>query len=287
MSNLKTGRSEVAQDGRAAKGQEKGRVIRNQSPAHARPIRRWLPKRRYGDICATARLEPDAATQHLAAMLTRRALLAALLPTPLAAQEFISVDRVLSDEAFYKLVACAAPPGGSCSKPLIYWPAPRRLALRIGIAEIDPAFPSYKFDLVDRAIDDAISEINGVGADLLLERRYGAPFDVAIYLTNAPEGGTIEGTGNSQIDGSDIAIGRVVLRSRGSDIVEGTIAISLDISRREIASVVLEELVQAMGLLTDIEGAAYQRSIFSETSNSTVRLTGQDAEALRRHYPRR
>jgi len=219
-------------------------------------------------------------------MLTRRAFLAAILPAPLAAQEFIRVERTLSDEEFYRLVACAAPPGGACAKPLVRWPEERQLALRVGIAGFSPTFPGYKFDLVDEALDAAISEINSAGARLHLERRFGGPFDVPIYLTDAPEGGLIEGTGNSQIDGSEIAIGRVVLRSRGSEIVEAAIAISRDISRREIASVVLEELVQAMGLPTDIAGEAYANSIFSETGNSVVWLRGQDAEALRRHYPR-
>ena len=209
-----------------------------------------------------------------------------LLPAPLAAQEFIAVQGVLSDEAFYRLVACAAPPDGSCGKPLVRWPEGRQLALRVGIAAIDPGFPSYKFDLIDRALDDAIAQVNAAGANLYLERRFGAPFDVPVYLTDTPEGGLIHGTGNSQIDGSEIAIGRVVLRSRGAEIVEAAIAISRDIARREIASVVLEELVQAMGLPTDIAGEAYLGSIFSETGNSVVRLTGQDAEALRLHYPR-
>ena len=218
--------------------------------------------------------------------LTRRAVLSALLPAPLAAQEFVQVAGRLSDADFYRVVACAAPPGQDCAKPLMRWPAERRLSLRVGIAAIDPAFPSYKFDLVDRALDAAISEINAVGAHLFLERRFGAPFDVPVYLTAAPQGGRIEGTGNSQIDGSEIAIGRVVLRSRGTEIVEAAIALSRDISRREIASVVLEELVQAMGLHTDVAGEAYGGSIFSETGNSVVRLGGQDAEALRLHYPR-
>ncbi|MEM9321042.1 MAG: DUF2927 domain-containing protein [Pseudomonadota bacterium] len=219
-------------------------------------------------------------------MLTRRAFLLGLMPTPLLAQEFIQVGRVLTDDEFYRLVACAAPPDGPCSKQVVRWPEHRRRALRVGIADVSPAFPSYKFDLVDQAIDRAIAEINAVGADLFLERRFGAPFDVPIYLTDATEGGLIEGTGNSQIDGSAISIGRVVLRSRGEEIFEAAIAISRDISRREIASVVLEELVQAMGLPTDIDGAAYDRSIFAEQGNSVVWLRGQDAAALRLHYAR-
>lgn len=218
-------------------------------------------------------------------MLTRRAFLAALIPAPLAAQEFIAVPEELSDEAFYRLVSCAAPPDGPCAKPLVRWPESRRRALRVGIADFATSFPGYKFDLADQALDAAIAEINATGADLFLERRYGPPFDVPVYLTDAARGELIAGTGNSQIDGTEISIGRVVLRSRGTDIIEAAIALSRDIQRREIASVMLEELVQAMGLVTDIEGAAYTRSIFSETGNSVVRLSGQDAEALRRHYP--
>ncbi|QBX99490.1 DUF2927 domain-containing protein [Rhodophyticola sp. CCM32] len=95
----------------------------------------------------------------------------------------------------------------------------------------------------------------------------------------------IAGTGNTELDGSDISIGRVSLRSRGVDITAAAIAISRDIRRREIASVILEELVQSLGLHTDIASPAYRRSIFSEESNSVTRLNGQDLTALRRHYP--
>ena len=218
-------------------------------------------------------------------MMTRRLFLAGLIPLPLAAQEFVAVSDTLSDEDFYRVVACAAPPGGECRKPIVRWPRQRRLALRVGIARVDPAFPSYKFILVDSAIDQAIAEINSIGADLHLERRYGAPFDVPIFLTGTAAGGRVADTGNSNIDGADISLARVVLRSRRGDIQEAAIALSLDIGRREIASILLEELVQAMGLVTDVAGDAYRRSIFSETGNSVVWLRGQDAEALRRHYP--
>ena len=38
-----------------------------------------------------------------------------ILPTLSWAQEFVTVPRRLSDEAFYRLVACAAPPGESAA----------------------------------------------------------------------------------------------------------------------------------------------------------------------------
>jgi hypothetical protein len=202
------------------------------------------------------------------------------------AQEFVAVPGLISDEEFYRLVACAAPPGGDCAKPMIRWPEARRLQMRVGIAAVAETFPSYKFDLIDRAIDDAIEQINASGAGLHLIRAYEGDLDVPLFLVDTPQGGTISGTSLPDLDGADLAIARVALRSRGPDIVSAAIAISQDINRREIASVVLEELVQAMGLPTDVDGPAYGASIFSEYSNSTVWLRGQDAAALRLHYPR-
>ncbi|WP_341864239.1 DUF2927 domain-containing protein [Gymnodinialimonas sp. 57CJ19] len=213
-------------------------------------------------------------------------LISLSVPRAAFAQEFIAVPDRISDEAFYRLVACAARPGGECNKPLIYWPEERRLALRVGIASTAESFQDYRFDIVDAAIDAAIAEINGAGAHLFLERVYEGEMDVPFYLVDTPQGGTITGTGVEELDGSSIAIGRVAIRSRGGDIVASTIAISQDIRRREIASVILEELVQSLGLVTDIASPAYELSIFAENGNSMTRLRGQDASALRRHYPR-
>lgn len=201
-------------------------------------------------------------------------------------QEFLAVPGPISDADFHRLVACAAPPGGECAKPMIRWPEARRLRMRVGIAAIAESFPSYKLDLIDRAIDDAIAEINASGAHLHLTRAYEGDLDVPLFLVDTPQGGTISGTSLPDLDGADLAIARVALRSRGDEIVSAAIAISRDINRREIASVVLEEIVQAMGLPTDIDGPAYGGSIFAEFSNSTVWLRGQDVAALRLHYPR-
>ena len=221
-------------------------------------------------------------------MIVRPTLLAAclMLPTLAVAQEFITVPRRLSDDAFYRLVACAAPPGGQCAKPEIRWSEERRVSLTVGIAQIDAGFPNYKLDLVENAIDRAIAQINASGAYLVLERIYEGDPDIALYLLDTGQDGTISGTGNAELDGSDLSIGRVAIRSIGGEIQEAAIAISRDIQRREIASVVLEELVQALGLPTDIQSPAYLDSIFNENSNAVVWLRGQDAMALRRHYPR-
>ncbi len=215
-------------------------------------------------------------------------LCASLIPSLGTAQEYIAVPDLISDHNFYRLVACGAPPGGDCSKPFIRWPEDQRLSLRVGIAATADSFPDYKLDLVDSAIDDAITEINAAGAQLFLERAYAGEggIDIPLYLVDTPQGGRLEGTGIPELDGAQLSIARVAIRSRGGDIQSAAIAISQDIRRREIASVVLEELVQALGLPTDISSPAYDRSIFAEDANSIVWLRGQDAAALRRHYPR-
>jgi hypothetical protein len=211
-----------------------------------------------------------------------------VLPTPggSSAQEYLAVPDIISDDAFYRLVACAAPPGGDCAKPFIFWPEERRLSLRVGIAGSADSFPDYKYDLVDAALDAAIAEINAAGAHVFLERVYTGEMDIPVHLVAAPQGGIIADTGVAELDGSDIAIGRVAIRSRGDQIIAAAIAISQDIRRREIASVVLEELVQSLGLVTDVASPAYDQSIFAENGNNMTRLQGQDAAALRRHYPR-
>jgi len=252
----------------------------NQAARRLAPVRRDCDDRgmlRLSTICLTPVLRLLTALTALPVLIAVLALSGAMAPRGAAAQEFISVPDLISDEDFYRLVACAAPPGGPCAKPLIRWPEDRRLST---------SFPGYKLDLVDRGVDEAIAEINATGAALFLERAYEPPYDVPIYLVATPQGGIVRGTGEAELDGSDIAIARVALRSRRGEIQTVAIAISQDIQRREIASVVLEELVQAMGLPTDIDSPAYTRSIFAEDANSTVWLRGQDAAALRRHYPR-
>ena len=233
-------------------------------------------------------LRDARALRHILAMILRAILFLSFLLSPVTAtaQEFITIPARVSDEAFYRLVACAAPPGGACAKPEIRWSEARRLTLSVGITQIGAGFPNYKLHLVDAALDAAIDEINSAGAYLLLERVYEGTPDISIYLVDTPQGGTITGTGNPEMDGEPMAVGRVAIRSVGGEIQEAAIALSRDIRRREVASVVLEELVQAMGLPTDVQSPAYANSIFSEDSNSVVWLRGQDAEALRRHYPR-
>ena len=72
----------------------------------------------------------------------------------------------------------------------------------------------------------------------------------------------------------------------GQDLTDAVIVMADDLPPGDVAPVLLEELTQAMGLMTDIRNATYDGvSVFSEDSNRVTRLGPQDKEALRRHYP--
>lgn len=208
-------------------------------------------------------------------------LLAAL---PAGAQEFVAAPGLLTDDAFYHAVACAAEPEGECRKPLLHWPEAKRGAVTVSLASVTPALLPYQRAIFEEGLEAALQEINGVGAGVQLRRVNQDTPDIAIHVVATPPGQVMQGTGVDDLDGNVLPLGRVALRARDNEIRDALIAVSAKARRREIASILLEEITQALGLMTDIQGPAYRRSVFSEDSNSVVRLQGQDAMALRRHY---
>lgn len=216
------------------------------------------------------------------------AALLACLSAPLAAQEYIQTDALLSDEAFYRLVACGAAPGADCSKPMIFWPQDKRAALRVGFVSKTPALAPWQDRLYTLALTNAVAEINRVGGGIRLQivppSELGTR-DIAMHvLDTRPDEGMADTT-EAGLEGRVLPLGQVMVRARNRWIDQAVISMSVDTPRRAIASVVLEEVVQALGLMTDIRSPVYRRSIFAEDSNSGTRLRGQDAMVIRRHYP--
>lgn len=201
--------------------------------------------------------------------------------------DFVTAPDRLSDEAFYRLVACGAPPGEGCVKPMARWVRAADEAITVALAAPDPGFPGYRLGDASAALDDAIAQIAGTGAAVPLVRLAdGAAADITVFLSGAAHGETLLRTGFPGLDGQVIAGGLMTFWAREGRIERAGIALSRDLPRRTIRSVLLEELVQALGLATDVRGPAYLRtSIFDEDSNTVTRLDGQDAEAVRRHYP--
>ncbi|MFO6464594.1 DUF2927 domain-containing protein [Jannaschia sp. KMU-145] len=215
----------------------------------------------------------------------RRAVLACCLALPAGAQEFVTAPGPMTDTEFYRAVACAAAPGGECRKPFLRWPEAKRGGVTIALASVPPGLPSWRLALFNQGLEAAIAQINGLGIGLRLARADAGPADIDIHIVLTPPGEVMRDTGVPALDGATLPLGRVALRAKGGEIRDALIAVSAEARRREIASVLLEEITQGLGLMTDISGPAYGRSLFSEDSNSVVRLEGQDAMALRRHYP--
>ncbi|CTQ31515.1 DUF2927 domain-containing protein [Jannaschia rubra] len=207
----------------------------------------------------------------------------ALLAFPAAAQEFVEAPDRLSDHDFYRAVACAAPPGGDCRKPYLRWSEERRGGLTVSLASVAEGLRGYRRAIYEDALDSALSQVNALEAGVRLSRTDG-PADIEVHVVSTRPGHVMRDTGVPDLDGAVLPLGRVALRARDGEIGEALVAISSFARRREIASILLEEVVQGLGLMTDIRGPAYRRSLFSEDGNSVVRIEGQDAMALRRHY---
>jgi hypothetical protein len=206
-----------------------------------------------------------------------------------AADSFVRLDRPVPDHEFYRAVACAAHPGGDCRDPMGAWPAPGRRALTVALhAQGDPR-PDPRRAQVGQALDRAIAEINRTGADLHLVRHPdGTAADIALWHSDIVEGEPIV-LPQAGLDGSAVMEGaRVEIWWDGRfRIYSAVIVIAGDLDAADLRSVVLEEMVQSLGFLTDLTGDAYaETSIFSEDSNAVTRLTGQDAAAIRLHYPK-
>ena len=206
-----------------------------------------------------------------------------------AAQEFVATDAPLSDTDFYRIVSCAAPPDGDCQKELVRWSPTDAQDVTIGLVQIEDGYPTDVAELAENALTMAISQLNAVDANLHVTRsdKTTKP-DIGIHLLTIVEGDVIRNTGLDPLDGAIIEAAKTQLWWRDDlTLIEGAIVFGKDINPADLQSVMLEEVTQAMGLLTDIGGPFYQtRSIFSESSNQLITLGSQDIMALRRHYPK-
>jgi len=207
---------------------------------------------------------------------------------PSFGQEFVAAKGKLSDEDFYRLITCAAPPGGECQKPPVRWRPKDAKDLTLGTLHVAEGFPPRLRAQVEEGLDHAIDKLNAAGANLHI--RYAEPSetpDIKILFLSMPEGATIAGTGISDLDGTVIAAATFTISWRGDrTLTDCYISVSSSVRFGDAYSIMLEELTQCMGLSTDIGGSYYEtRSVFSETSNSLARLGKQDLMALRRHYP--
>ncbi len=210
------------------------------------------------------------------------------LAAPVAAQEFVTTDGKLSDSDFFRLVTCSAAPGGPCGETLVRWTDSRASDLRVALLPAPRDYPGRVAERVSRALDRAIEQINGAGSAVRM-RRVGKSeaSDIQLHLAPVRSGDLVYGTGVDGLDDESIGAAVVQVRWDGKrNITEAAIVMAEDIPRDEIYPVLLEELTQSLGFLTDIRNPYYDSlSVFSEDSNSVTKLGVQDRMALHRLYP--
>jgi len=210
------------------------------------------------------------------------------------AQEFVVSDGALADGDFYRLIACAAPPGGACQKPFVRWVTARPLTVQL--ERVDRAFLGGKSKRADAALERALQRIAATGVGIELRRVTGAvgkPADIRILLLDTPSGELLAGTGVPGLDGqrwggASTRIWFEAGKKPGEEarIARAAIVFSRSLSIRSYESAMLEELTQALGLMTDIRNPWYEpRSIFSQDSNAMKDLGAQDTMVVQRHYP--
>lgn len=205
------------------------------------------------------------------------------------AQEYVTIpDGSLSDEEFYRVVACAAAPKQPCQKPNIKWPDDAAHDISLRIVSVAPQYPNPIHTQIHNAVDHAIAQINAAGT--IVQMRRAKPRetpDIAIHLVAQNEGDVLRFAPDPDIAGLLIPSGYVHIWWNGNaEITRSIILFSQDIETDDIYSVVLEEVLQSTGLVTDIDSDYYSdKSIFAEDGpNKIIHLLDQDLRAFQRHY---
>ncbi len=209
--------------------------------------------------------------------------LAVSIAAPACAQDAVKSSGALSDEAFYRLVACAAPLNEPCAKPFYAWP---KAVLTVGIVQNDQPFLGGKKKRAEAAVVRALQHLNAVEMRMELRPSNRNP-DIAIHLIDTARGEIIRLKAGHLLNGLTMANAITALDVDGAVISGASIALSRTMPIRQYESVMLEEITQALGLLTDIENPYYQsRSILSQHADNSLKTLGeQDKVALIRHYP--
>jgi Protein of unknown function (DUF2927) len=211
-----------------------------------------------------------------------------LLPNLGARAEGIVTAGPLSDGDLYRLVACGAKPGMKCAERLTRWSQAKRKDLRVKIVKTAKSYPLKTAEEIGKALNHAITEVNAAGAGVRMRRVTSGKAEIHVHLVAAGDNEVIRGT-RTGLDGSRMEAARMLVNWRTSNgtITDGAIAIGQSIMSEDIPSVVLEELVQCLGLTFDILNPTYTHtSIFAEDGNDVTALAGQDVAIMRLHHAR-
>lgn len=214
------------------------------------------------------------------------ALVLALLPGLSAAQMVVEAPGRLADEDFHRLVACAAPPGGECTQPLLRWPTER--PIRVALRRIDPAYLGRPKQRADAALTRAVQALNGADAGFRLARvPADVPAEIEIYFLDVAAGDTLTDGAIPGLDG--FAVGEVSSRlavdTEHDQIRRAILVVSTTLPTPAYEAAMLSALTRTMGLMAIVTGPAYDRkSVLAADTGGLTELAPQDIAALRRHY---
>lgn len=236
--------------------------------------------------CAGRDAGPDAGRGRCRRTRAGLALGLALTASATLAEDAIAVTGPLTDEDFYRLVSCAAPPGGACTGPVLRWDAER--PIRASLRRIDPGYLGGRKYRAEAAFTRAVRELNAAGAGFRLARvAPDVPAEIGVYFLDLVDGAPIAGTGVDWVDGADVdrITTRVAVDPAGGLIRAAVIVASAALETTAYETAVLAQLTRAMGLMTAVASPAYRGvSVLADDPAGTTRLAPQDITALKRHY---
>ncbi|PIB22864.1 hypothetical protein BFP76_10065 [Amylibacter kogurei] len=212
---------------------------------------------------------------------------------PVSAQDFTRSSGKLSNQAFYKSIACKAKPGQACQTSLRRWPKQLRNNISVGLVGVQGVSKNGAYAAAtEAAIKNAVQQVNAVDAGVQLRFYSGNAArnaNIQVHLVK-PRGKNriIKNTGYRFLDGQKANNAISASATVGKYILSSGIAVSVDrVKQSKLSSILLEEVVQSLGLTWDIHNPYYdKRSIFAQVgTDSITKLTGQDAQVLRMHYP--
>lgn len=206
------------------------------------------------------------------------------LPLPAFASDGVASDGKLTNQELYRLAACGAVPGGKCQGPFVRWNQP---VITVAMPPADPGMDPALAKQISTALDQAIATLNAARSGIRLQRGISRSRpDIVVHRAGLKEGQRTKGI-RGMSDGLEIGVGYMQINwDDNLTITDGAIVIASDIAPEDVRSVMLEELTQSLGFLYDIENPFYEGvSIFSQDSNETTAIAGQDRAILRLHYP--
>ena len=209
------------------------------------------------------------------------------------AQDHTFSNGKLSDDQFYKAITCKATVDGPCQEKPARWPTFISNQLTVGLAQVQKGTSDEQEEVVRVALKHSVALINASGANLKLRYVSGIMSHrtwIKFHIVQ-PQGPKylIAGVSLKGLNGLRAQNARTKLyANKDYKIAHAGVTISNTIKDRvQLCALVLEELVQSLGLMWDIENPYYNDiSIFSQSGpDNLLKIEGQDKAALQRHYP--